>query len=445
MKLYKQVLIVILIAALGFSAFAQSAQRIEPVDVRSVGLGATYYTDTESVYSLFSNPASLAFIEDTTLSPGLSLLSGGDLFQAYDLVTMIQNGISTPVDKTDPAAAIAAYNTFFADMESFLGEDGYNASLRVGTPLTFGAIENSFGWGVANTIDIETKLNVNGDLVSFDVPQNLEDLNDLLAAGNTSIPSGFNPELTIPLVLTADVNLDAFVGYAVPLDLGILGELSIGVSARGLTQVTFLYQDDIQSLFLNENNFKPEELISQIPAAFSVGFGFDIGVQYQFLEMVNVALVWQDIFSPVWTNSLLSVSDFGSLFDDEGKGYTYDVLDSQLGIGASVDLPLEKLTGGVVSHAAAYVNYKDFLQLVRNAESNALFQDPLLDLAIGTEVVILDMLALRVGMNQLFPSGGIGLYLGDFALDFSVHNEELGYQGEKWQQLNFGLSFSFQQ
>ncbi len=441
MKNVKFFLVMVILLTTTVALFSQSVERLEPVDVRSTSLGASYYTDTETLYSLYTNPAAIAFTGDKNLwMPLVSVVTGGELTNAMELVDIMTAGASETIDPTD-ADAINKYNTFLTDVQNFMGDDGYNASLKIGGPLTFGAIKNNFGWGFVNTIEIGAKMNIDGDLVNFDIPTSFEDIEDLLNSGSIPDLNGTDLEtaLTVPMVATLDLNTDFVLGYAVPVDLGILGELSIGLSARGISQFSFLYKDDIKAIFVDSDSFDP----FGIPLSASFGVGFDMGVQYKFLDMVHVGLVWQDAYSPVWTNTYAGVAQI--MGGEAGTGFNYSVLDSKLGLGASVDLPLEAITGNVISHSAVYANYKDFLQLVRNAQDGSLlYRDPLLDIAIGAEVVLFDVLAVRVGMNQLFPSGGLGLALGNFRMDASVHSEQLGYYGTDWRQLNFGLSITFQ-
>ncbi len=438
MKQLKRIAISVCLIIFTVTVSAQSVTRLTPVDVRSIGMGASYYTDTETFYSLFANPASISLTGDKVLWPPIvSIEAGGDIFNIAELTNTITDGSSgaKPADPTDQASS---FMSLYDTVENFIGEDGFSASARIGGPLTFGSIKNNFGWGFFNTIGTSAKLNLNGDLISFNIPENFDDFDSLINGDITNIP-GLDNDLTIPIAVTADINTDLIFGYAYPLDFGIFGTLSIGLSARALSQFSVAYQNDIQQLYESDTDFQ----LTAIPASVSVGFGLDMGIQYKVLDMIHVALVWQDFYSPVWTNT------YEGLFNFDGttgsSGFKYGLLDPQLGMGASVDIPLEKITANVLSHTAVYANYKDFLQFVDKAQSGELYRDPLLDLAIGAEVVFVDVLALRVGMNQLFPSGGVGLYLGKFKIDFSVHNEELGYIGEDWKQLTFGLSLTIQE
>ncbi len=438
MKHSKKVLLLLCLILIAIPSFTQVIERIEPVDVRSLSMGASYYTDTESFYSLFSNPAAIGLTGDKNLWPPIiSMVAGGDLFNIAEITNMVTDGTSG-TRPTTGEEALSEYESLYNDVNNTIGEDGFNVSSKIGGPLTFGAIKNNFGWGFANTISISAKLNLDGELLSFDIPDNFEDLTGFTQDDINSIPN-LEDSLTLPMVLTTDFNTDVFLGYAVPLDLGLLGTISVGVSGRGISQFSVAYQDDLKTLYQSDTSFA----FSVIPAAVSFGFGLDVGLQYKFLDMLNVALVWQDAYSPVWTNTYSSLSKIADA--DGSTGFEYSIIDSQLGLGASVDIPLEKLTGNIISHSAVYANYKDFLQLIDKAEKGTLYRDPLLDLAVGTEVVLFETIALRVGMNQLFPSGGIGVYLGNLKLDFSVHNEELGYIDNDWKQLTFGLAITIQQ
>ena len=74
------------------SFFAYAPQRIEAVDTRSEAFGGPHYADVSSLYTLFSNPAALAFTESKTLWPPIVAFGiGGPLDKmnkmTWDLIT----------------------------------------------------------------------------------------------------------------------------------------------------------------------------------------------------------------------------------------------------------------------------------------------------------------------------------------------------------------------
>lgn len=378
MKNSKYFIAIILFVTTLSAGFAFTPHRIEPVDIRAEGMGGPYYTDSESFYTLFTNPAGLAFTGDKTLWPTLiSLGVGGPLKELAKL------GLDHDSDFQDK-------------LPELIGDSGFNFNARTG-PLTFGAIRNNFGWGVVQTA---------------------------YAEGN--VPSLMKSDIR------AGVDLGIVFGYAFPFDFGALGKLSVGVSGRGITQIEAVYTESLTSLI--DKGFD----LNSTPLNLTFGFGFDIGVQYEVLDLIHVALVWQDAYTATWTSGL----DISGGYNDHKSDYEYNKLESKLGIGVGIDIPLEKITKNVISHLGVYANYNNLWPLFNNKDE--VYRNPWLELSIGTELVLFDVVALRFGMNEMYFSSGFGLYLGVFRMDFSIYGRELGSEPGYSPQLNAGMAMTIQ-
>lgn len=373
----KYFIAVILFVSSFSTGFAFTPHRVEPVNIRAEGMGGPYYTDSESFYTLFSNPAGLAFTGNKTLWPTLiSVGMGGPLGEMVDLAL---DGVGDGMDV----------------LTDLIGDSGFNFNVRTG-PLTFGSIRNNFGWGVIQTAYVEGNV---PSLTKSDI-----------SAGN---------------------DFGLVFGYAFPIDFGVFGTLAVGLSGRGIAQVEATYTEGVSSLANGDFNF------ANIPMNLTFGVGFDIGVQYEVLNLIHVALVWQDAYTATWSKGF-SITHGDAEWEDK---FGYKQLESKLGIGVGVDIPLEKITNNIISHLGVYANYNNLWPLFKKDE---IYRNPWLELSIGTELVLFDIVAFRFGINEMYFSSGLGLYLGKFRMDFSIYGKELGIEPGYSSQLNVGMAVTVQ-
>lgn len=374
----KKIISVFCIVCLVSAVFAYTPRRIEPVETRSEAFGGPYFTDTTSVYSLFSNPSALGFTGKKTLWPPIVAMGlGGPLDKLFDMSKTLKGG----GNKTALQDSIGG----------IIGESGLNLGVRIGGPLTFGAVRKHFGWGFINTVSVDANI--------FSV-----------ARSDVRGGAGFG-----------------FVaGYGYPIDFGKAGILSLGFSGRLVTGLETLYDRGIVELVMNS-------AWENIPAYLSFGFGFDMGVQYKVFNILSVALVWQDLYSPMWTKTYPKITEFGK----NGTKFSYGQLDPRLGFGVKADIPISGITRGIISEWAVYTDYNNIWQFFRK---NAIYRNPILELSFGTELVLFKIVSLRLGVNEMYPAVGLGLNLGKFKMDFSVFGKELGFEPGYNPQINTGLS-----
>lgn len=378
----KKIICVFLFVCALTMSFAYTPHRIEPVETRSEAFGGPYLTDTASVYSLFSNPAALGFIEKKTLWPPIMAIGMGGPFDK--LIKTGKTLIGGKVSFDNPAALKDAVG-------DIIGKSGLSLRLGIGGPLTFGAVRKHFGWGFVNTIGVDGNI--------FSVSRS-----DLRGGGGL-----------------------AFVaGYGYPIKLGAAGVFSVGISVRGMTQVETVYTDSIIDLAVNSG-------WETLPAYLSFGFGLDMGVQYKVFNVLSISAVWQDLYSPMWIRTYPKIMEFGK----NGSNFEYKQIEPRLGFGIKVEIPVSKVTGGFMSEWAVYADYNNIWQFLGK---DPLYRNPILELSCGTELVLFKILALRVGLNEMYPAMGLGLNFGNFKMDFSVFGRELGFEPGYNPQLNTGFS-----
>ncbi len=381
----KILLLIILYICFIAPSFAFVPERITPVDIRSEGMGGTQYADSESFYTLFSNPAGISFTGDKTLLPTPLPFSFGGPFNSLDAI--LDSGIISDFESITGDEI----NTLLGEL---LTDTGINVDAKIGLPLTFGAIRNNFGWGFTSSAYVyshipslhKSHINIGGDL-------------------------GF------------------VFGYAKPFDFEEFGMLSVGISGRVTSQINVIYDDAMTAIL--DTDF------STLPAYTSFGVGFDLGVQYKAFDMLHVAVVWQDLFSPVWTQTS---PGFSALFD--GEEFVYDIHSSKLGFGFALDIPVEKKVPDIISHLGIYLNYDDILETIFAINAGEVAQNPLLNFKFGTEIVLFDIFAFRIGLHETYPAMGFSVRFGKTEFDYSIYGEENGLEPGAAPETNMGFSFT---
>lgn len=386
MKNFKYSIVCTLLVCVLSSGFAFTPRRIEPVDIRAEGMGGSYFTDSESFYILFSNPAGLAFMGEKTLRPTFVSYSSGMSSELNDLLFgMVFESLE--LDVLD----VSSYDDVnLSSWEIFFTENfDYRAKFSMG-PLTFGQIKDNSGWAVKQTM-------------YFDID------------GTSAVDVEYE----------AGGGYDLVFGYSIPIDLGFLGRLSFGFSGRGIAQLGFYFDSDSMDTESSSSDDIPFDVV--------LGFGFDVGVQYEVLSLINIAIVWQDAYSPVWIRQF-------SFNEDNSGSVEQSYLAQKLGIGIGLDVPFELITGNFISHFGIYANHNDLLSFFNkdNVCCNQVYSghdfdcSQIVDLSIGTELVLFETIALRLGLYGLKPSAGVGIYLGNFRIDFSVSCEGLDSDSSFW-------------
>jgi hypothetical protein len=148
-----------------------------------------------------------------------------------------------------------------------------------------------------------------------------------------------------------------------------------------------------------------------------LGLGLDGGIKYTFAETFSAALVCLDLYSPALVNTF---SSFRAFQDGDAPGRGYGVVSPRLNLGAAYRIRspfLERYISGL----AVMADYRNFLDLAALIPRN-----PILNVGIGVELVVLNVLSLRAGISDALPAAGFGLDLTFARLDCSIYGRELG-------------------
>jgi hypothetical protein len=260
------------------------------------------------------------------------------------------------------------------DISGLVGDRGFAAGIDMGGPLALGWVGKGGGFGVFNR--------TRGDAV---------------VTGNRVRP-----------VLSEEVILMG--GYSWRLVDANHHALSLGFVAKAFFRGVVNMEASI---------FDASEIIStpfNKPFSTHLGLGADLGLLYSFKDF-SAALVGYDPFSPVILTKYRKMGDFGKEADTV-TSFARVKPRLDLGLAYRIRWPfLERF----VSRFVIMADYRDFLDLAELVPRN-----PILNVGLGLELTLLEILSLRAGINDALPSLGLGLDLHFMKLDCAIRGKELG-------------------
>lgn len=264
-------------------------------------------------------------------------------------------------------------------------------------PLSIGRVEKNFGFGIFNR-----------NLAFANIPG--------LAGAN----------------IVAGEELLLVGGYGFEFVKKNAHSFSAGIQLKGFFQ-TFLSESGTTVSVLNTAlDFD----FNNLPAVLSTGFGLDIGLLYHYNKWLSVGLTCKDIYTPVFTTEYAS-------FDDYLKGTSgsteYAIFDPLLSAGVCITVPLPE-SWITITRWDILLDYRNALEIIQ-----PVYRNLILNVALGTEITLLDVVSLRAGIQDTYLSAGLGLDFTFFTLDVAMYGTELGLEPGKRPLLNIatGVSFTF--
>jgi hypothetical protein len=149
-----------------------------------------------------------------------------------------------------------------------------------------------------------------------------------------------------------------------------------------------------------------------------LGLGFDFGLKYTFAKTFSAALVCFDTYTPAVVTTYASMESFKNKDVPLEPGH-YATVKPRLDLGFKYRLSSTFLDK-YISNINILLDYHDFLDL-----GSILPRNPILNIGLGVEVVVLEKLSLRVGIADSLPAAGFGLDLTFMQFDCSIHGKEL--------------------
>lgn len=282
---------------------------------------------------------------------------------------------------------------------NFLSKINYKlyAGLDISGPLAFGYTGGGLGFGLFN------KTSMNVDVASI-TNIGIDAREDILLAG----------------------------GYALKFDLGKGNELAGGISAKG-----FVRGDIAKTMGIFEAAGLASNLGSVLnsPLTLSTGIGIDAGLRWSWNGRVAAGLVCHDLYSPAISTQYASATAF--LDAAPGTPPSYNTVKRSLDAGFMWAPALGRL-GQILDSLILALDYRDILDLASFIPRN-----PILNVGLGVEARVLDIVTLRAGIADALLSAGLGLNLSVFTISIAAYGSELGLDPGDRPYYNLLIDFDF--
>lgn len=284
------------------------------------------------------------------------------------------------------------------DISGIVGPGGLATGLNLSGPLAFGWVGRGLGFGLFNRT----------------------------IANAATLGSTIKVQAVEEFLMTGGYSFRIVNNNQSLLDVGFLG--------KGFVRGSLPLQASILSV---TDLFDGNPLDTQ-PFTNILGVGIDLGILYQYNRTYGVSLVYHDAYSPVIVVPYSSTSAFISGEAASGSG-TYNTIKSSLDLGFSVT-PRFYVLERYVSRLTLMADYRDILDLWALIPRN-----PILNIGLGVEMVVLDALSLRAGITDALPALGFGIDFSFMQFDFAMRGVELGLDPgvQTTYAVDMGLMFRF--
>ena len=217
------------------------------------------------------------------------------------------------------------------------------------------------------------------------------------------------------IVLNAYADVILPVGFAFKILDTDSHTVDMGVTIKAFTRA--MMQDNLSIMDMMDEG---SDFLDEMSAPLVIGAGFDLGFLYRWDIGLSAGLTFDDI-----ATGGPAVTDF---IGDASGGY---YVPFSMNLGLAYDFKLGKFwpdlprffanTG--VTFAFDWHDVTNIFQQDDYMKRNAA-----LDIAMGLQISMLDMIMVRLGMNEMLPACGIGFDFGPIEFDLAYYGKELGLE-----------------
>lgn len=346
-------------------------------------IGGAHAAQADGLSVLFTNPAGFQSVDSLFSISELTIGLHGPVFDIANMVVALLKG--------------GDLNTIISQNSDLISS--LNAGLDITGPLYFGYVGDGLGFGIFNTTEVYFRST--GVAI------------EAAAAEQIYLVGGY--AFRIPFS-------EAKASY---FDIGIM--LKASVRGEVVMSKTVFELLNFASLDL--------DLLSQ-PFVFSAGIGVDVGLRYSLGDYFAVGLVAEDAFTAVFDRTYSSLTSFLAVGTPVNGNR---IIPFKLNGGFMFSPPLG-LLGRVISDIDIYIDYNDILDFLVSPETS---RNPLLNISIGLDILLLDILSVRLGFYEGLFSAGLGLDLTIFDFNASMYGSEKGVEPGQSPIYNVVLGFEF--
>jgi hypothetical protein len=269
---------------------------------------------------------------------------------------------------------LAVNSSGTVNISPLVGPGGFAAGFDIGGPVALGLVSGGLGFGVFNRTTADARV------TSATIRPVVSE--EILLLGGYSFRVLDNPDHK--------------------LDLGFLGKGYY----RGML--------NLESPILNVTDMFDD--VYSRPFETHFGLGLDLGIKYTFAGKLSLALAGYDVFSPALVTRYAAFSDYGS-----GGRQGYATVTPRLAFGMLYRIQNDFLDR-YVSDFIVMLDYRDMLDPL----VGLIPRNPILNVSLGAEIKLLEVLSIRAGIADALPSLGFGLDMKILQFDFAVRGKEIG-------------------
>jgi hypothetical protein len=351
---------------------------------RTNGFGGPHVAYTDDINAIFVNPAVFRDIKQIAFGE-ITLGVHGDVF-----------GLANIIAK--PSQGSGDFDT--GAIEDFAKKSGGKIPFGVDVrgPIAAGWVGKGFGFGLFDRAYMDGAL----------------------------IGTNFRTSANMDMIINFGMSFDFLEKGRHDLNWGFMTKLF----GRGLFSVKGAIIDMSQDF---------DSLLTDNPMDIIIGGGVDLGLRYIFADNLTVGLVIGDLISPSAIRHYYFKSDES---DGSASELTYDDMDFEFfairpRVNTGVAYRMKPLSFLALAFMA---DYRDLINLFENDYST---KNPILNIGLGIEAKFFNIIALRLGMNEMLPALGIGFHFGIIAIDFAYYGKELSNEPGKLSTYAMDLGILF--
>ncbi|WP_169714800.1 hypothetical protein [Spirochaeta cellobiosiphila] len=367
-----------------FSQYFISAYDISTV--RRSAIGGPHAALADDRDALFTNPAGYLTAEPEITITQLDLLLTGPVFT-------IANVFLSNKDSSGglPDGAVETLTGLYAGMD-------------LAGPLSFAYVGNGLGVGLFNKSGVTMK-------TSTDVDAAFEESTILVGGYSFNLP------------IKSDI-------HRVDAGFNLKGYVSGGVNlSESLVDVV----DVISSMSSN--------YLSEQPFIFTTGMGSDLGFLYSYKSRLKVGMSVMDLITYENMKIYSSLDGFMKNAQTNELSTNNEFLPQRINLGVMYRPSFLK-NNKYLSDWKLMADYSDMFDFLLQPKNGV---NPILHLGIGSEVTLLDILSLRLGVYQALLNAGMGMNLQFLRLNLAIYGKELSTEPgvKSVYNLRLGMEFSY--
>ena len=150
-----------------------------------------------------------------------------------------------------------------------------------------------------------------------------------------------------------------------------------------------------------------DDFIDSINIPLIVGGGFDMGLMYRLGNWFRAGFTFDDIYTRgKVVHNIVGV--------DKNKYYVPFTMNT----GVAFDFKVLFLRFSLAA------DWRDIVNIFK--QDDYMRRNTLLDLGVGFQFSMFDIIKLRIGMNEMLPACGVGFDLGPVEIDLAYYGKEFG-------------------